>query len=135
DDDDGSDGGGEATDEGADDGSAEAGEPGGTLIWVHEQEPSDMHLDDPENNLSITSWILQSMYEGLYGVSSETTFIPELLAEEGEVVENDDGTTSINMVLRDGLTWSDGEPLTSEDVEFTYNVITEGCPAGDDGTI
>lgn len=135
DDDDGADGGGEATDEGTDDGSTEAGEPGGTLIWVHEQEPSDMHLDDPENNMSVTSWILQSMYEGLYGVSSETTFIPELLAEEGEVVENEDGTVSINFVLRDGLSWSDGEPLTSEDVEFTYNVITEGCPAEDDGTI
>lgn len=111
------------------------GSDGGTLIWVHEQEPSDMHLDDPANNLSITSWILQSMYEGLYGVSSETTFIPELLAEEAEVVENDDGTVDVNYTLRDGLTWSDGEPLTSADVEWWHNIITEGCPTEDDGTI
>lgn len=111
------------------------GTEGGTLIWVHEQEPSDMHLDNPENNLTATSWILQSMYEGLYGISSETTFIPELLAEEAEVVENEDGTSTINFTLRDGLTWSDGEPLTSADVEFNYNFIVEGCATEDDGTI
>ncbi len=111
------------------------GNTGGTLIWVHEQEPSDMHLDDPENNLSITSWILQSMVEGLYGVSSETEFIPELLDGEGEVVENDDGTVTINYTLRDGLSWSDGEPLTSADVEFWYQIVTEGCELDDDGSI
>jgi peptide/nickel transport system substrate-binding protein len=111
------------------------GTAGGTLIWVHEQEPSDMHLDDPENNLSITSWILQSMIEGLYGVSSETTFIPELLDGEAEVVENDDDTVTVNYTLREGLMWSDGEPLTSSDVEFWHNILTEGCDLDDDGTI
>ena len=54
---------------------------GGTLVWAHEQEPPNLHLDDPENNLTITSWILQSMQEGLYGVSGSTEFFPELLAE------------------------------------------------------
>jgi peptide/nickel transport system substrate-binding protein len=111
------------------------GTTGGTLIWVHEQEPSDMHLDDPENNLSITSWILQSMIEGLYGVSSETTFIPELIDGPAEVVENDDGTVDVNYTLRDGLTWSDGEPLTARDVEFWWEILSEGCEMEDDGTI
>jgi peptide/nickel transport system substrate-binding protein len=116
-------------------GDEPSGTEGGTLIWVHEQEPSDLHLDNPENNLTATSWILQSIYEGLYGISSETTFIPELLAEDGEVVENEDGSSTINFTLRDGLTWSDGEPLTSADVEFNYNFIVEGCATEADGTI
>jgi peptide/nickel transport system substrate-binding protein len=111
------------------------GETGGTLIWVHEQEPPDLHLDDPENNLSIASWIIQSMIEGLYGVSSETTFIPELLDGEADVVENDDGTVDVNYTLRDGLTWSDGEPLTSADVEWWWQILSEGCEMEDDGTI
>ena len=133
---DGGDEGAEGGDEGeAPEGPDPDGTAGGTLIWVHEQEPSDMHLDDPANNLSITSWILQSMYEGLYGVSAETTFIPELLAEEAEVVENEDGTVSVNFTLRDGLTWSDGEPLTSADVEWWHGILTEGCATEDDGTI
>ena len=125
----------------ADDPSEEPGEepsegtPGGTLIWVHEQEPSDLHLDNPENNLTATSWILQSMYDGLYGITSETTFFPELLAEEAEVVENEDGTFTLNYTLRDDLVWSDGEPLTSADVEFNYNFIVEGCTTEEDGSI
>jgi peptide/nickel transport system substrate-binding protein len=114
---------------------SEDGTQGGTLIWAHEQEPPDLHLDDPENNLSITSWIIQSMWEGLYGVSAATEFFPELLAQEGEVTENDDGSVSIDYTLRDGLTWSDGEPLTSEDVEFTWNILSEGCETEADGTI
>lgn len=122
-------------DPGEEPGEEPTGTPGGTLIWAHEQEPPDLHLDDPENNLTATSWIIQSMYEGLYGVSVDTTFFPELLAEEAEIVENDDGTFTLNFTLRDGLTWSDGEPLTSADVEFNYNVIVEGCTTEDDGTI
>jgi peptide/nickel transport system substrate-binding protein len=96
---------------------------GGTLVWAHEQEPPDLHLDDPTNNLSITSWIRQSMWEGLFGVSAATEFFPELLAAEPEVAENGDGSVTATFVLRDGLSWSDGEPLTAADVEYTYNML------------
>ncbi|HEY3485256.1 MAG TPA: hypothetical protein VGK49_07720, partial [Ilumatobacteraceae bacterium] len=85
------------------------GAEGGTLIWAHEQEPPDLHLDDPENNLSITSWIRQSMWEGLYGITASTEYFPELLAEEGVITENGDGSVTGTFVLRDGLTWSDGD--------------------------
>ncbi|MEO1060287.1 MAG: ABC transporter substrate-binding protein [Actinomycetota bacterium] len=112
----------------------EAGATGGTLIWAHEQEPPDLHLDDPNNNLSITSWIRSAMIEGLYGISGATEFYPELLAQEGEVVDNGDGTFTINYVLRDGLVWSDGTPLTAADVEYTWNIFSEGCTPEDDGT-
>ena len=43
-----------------------------------------MHLDDPKNNLSITSWIQQGMLDGLYGITASTEFFPEMLAEEGD---------------------------------------------------
>lgn len=113
----------------------EGGAEGGTLIWAHEQEPPDMHLDDPNNNLSITSWIRSALIEGLYGVSGATEYYPELLDGEATVTANDDGTVSIDYTLRDGLMWSDGTPLTSADVEYTYNIITEGCGREDDGSI
>lgn len=125
DDDAGDTGGGDTettTDDTAGEGGA-TGEGGGTLVWAHEQEPPDLHLDDPENNLSITSWIRQSMWDGLYGVSATNEFIPELLDGEGEVSENDDGTVTASLVLRDGLTWSDGEALTSDDVKYTYDMV------------
>lgn len=113
----------------------EDGSTGGTLIWAHEQEPPDLHLDDPNNNLSITSWMRSAMIEGLYGISGATEYFPELLAEEGVITQNDDGTVSIDFVLRDGLSWSDGTPLTSADVVYTHDIITEGCALDEDGSI
>jgi peptide/nickel transport system substrate-binding protein len=110
---------------------ASTGQEGGTLIWVHEQEPPDMHVDDPVNNLSITSWIRQSLLEGLYGNTGDIEFFPELLAEEGTVVENADGSATVDYVLRDGLTWSDGEPLTAADIEFTYRAMMAKDGAGE----
>jgi peptide/nickel transport system substrate-binding protein len=95
------------------------------LVWAHEQEPPDMHLDDPNNNLSITSWIRQSMWDGLYGITSSTEYFPELLADELEVVENEDGTVTFNGTLRDGLSWSDGTALTAQQVVDTYAIIME----------
>ncbi len=96
---------------------------GATLVWAHEQEPPDLHLDDPENNLSIASWIIQSMLDGLYGVTSTTEFFPELLASEGVITENGDGTITVDYVLRDGLVWSDGDDLTADDVKFTFDAF------------
>jgi len=113
----------------------EESDTGGTLIWAHEQEPPDMHLDDPNNNLSITSWIRSALIEGLYGISGATEYYPELLAEEAAVTENEDGTVTINYTLRDGLSWSDGTPLTTADVLYTHNILIEGCETEEDGSI
>jgi peptide/nickel transport system substrate-binding protein len=103
-----------------------AGGTDGTLIWAHEQEPPDLHLNDPNNGLSITSYLWQVMWEDLYGVTEDIQFYPELLADEAIVNDNGDGSATVSFRLRDGLGWSDGEALTSEDVKFTYDVIMEG---------
>lgn len=46
-----------------------------------------------------------------------------LIPTDGQLAESyslsDDGLV-LSMTLRDGLTWHDGEPLTSEDVKFSY---------------
>ncbi len=99
------------------------GASGGTLIWAHEQEPPDLHLDDPNNNLTTTSWTIQSMLDGLYGITASTEFFPELLAEEATITENGDGSVTGSFVLRDGLVWSDGDDLTSDDVKFYLDVV------------
>ncbi len=110
-----------------------AGAEGGTLVWAHEQEPPDLHLDDPENNLSITSWIRSALLEGLNGVSGATEYYPELLADEGELVTNDDGTVTGTFTMRDGLTWSDGDDLTADDVVWTFNMIMASDGVDEEG--
>ena len=112
---------------------APAAGDGGTLIWAHEQEPGDLHLDDPENNLSITSWIRSAMIEGLFGISGATEYYPELLADDGELTTNDDGTVTGTFTMRDGLSWSDGTALTADDVLFTFNSIMATDGETEDG--
>lgn len=129
----------EETDEvAADEPEPEIEAPGpepGTLVWVHDREPPDLHYDDPLNGLPITSWIRQSMLESLFGVDATLSHYPELLADEPELVEDEDGVVTISARLRDGLRWSDGEPLTADDVAYTHRILTEGCQLDPDGSV
>ena len=92
-----------------------------------------MHLDDPENNLSITSWIRSALLEGLYGVSGTTEYYPELLDGEAIVTDNDDGTATVDYTLRDGLVWSDGDDLTADDVKFTFDTFMAADGTDEEG--
>ena len=42
---------------------------------------------------------------------------------------------TIDYELRSDLVWSDGEPLTAEDVAYTHEILTEGCGRDPDGSI
>ncbi|MEO0539315.1 MAG: ABC transporter substrate-binding protein [Cyanobacteria bacterium P01_A01_bin.105] len=59
-------------------------------------------------------------FEGLIAENYATGEIEPALAESWQF--SDDGLT-LTYTLREGLQWSDGEPLTVDDVEFTYNQI------------
>ncbi len=115
----------------------ETGPTPGVLVWVHDQEPPDLHLDDPINGLPVTSWIREALLDSLFGVDSTISYFPELLAAEPEVTADGGGggPVVIDYRLRSGLSWSDGTPLTAADVEYTHNVIIEGCDTEPDGSI
>ena len=42
--------------------------------------------------------------------------------------------TSVKVTIRDGVKWSDGQPLTAEDVAFTYNLVKDNDALNDQGT-
>ncbi len=109
--------------------------PGGTLVWVHDEEPVSLHFDDPANQQAVTSWIRRPLLEGLYAVDADSEFYPSLLAEEADIVVNDDGSVTFDFVLRAGLRWSNGDSLTANDVAYTWSILSEGCRLDEDGTI
>lgn len=76
---------------------------------------------------STSSEVLALMYEGLISVDQTTSEIIPALAESWEISE--DGQT-ITYTLKEDLKWSDGEPLTVDDVVFTYNdlILNEEIP-------
>jgi len=70
-----------------------------------------------------------SMVEGLVTTNDRNTYIPVLAKqipteENGLVVRNEDGTIDMTWQLHEGVRWHDGEPLTSEDVCFTWQFVT-----------
>lgn len=66
---------------------------------------------------------------GTIGLCYETLFIYDpltneyipWLAESGEWTDD----TVYEVTIRDGITWADGEPLTAEDVKFTFEIGQE----------
>jgi peptide/nickel transport system substrate-binding protein len=70
-----------------------------------------------------------SMVEGLVTTDENNTYIPVLAREipseeNGQIVENADGTIAMTWRLQEGVRWHDGEPFTSEDVCFTWRFVT-----------
>jgi len=61
---------------------------------------------------------------GPEGVESAGGIIPWL----GESFEYNADFTGITIKIRDGVTWSDGEPFTANDVVFTVNMLKENAP-------
>ena len=53
-----------------------------------------------------------------------------VVTKDYEIVENDDGTVSYYFVLKNGIQFSDGEPLTMEDVLFNYYVYLDPVYTG-----
>ena len=66
---------------------------------------------------------LHFLFESLYYLNIfDGEMTPWLAADQPEY---SDDFTSVTVKLRDGITWSDGEKLTADDVVFTVNMIKE----------
>ncbi|MFY0542952.1 ABC transporter substrate-binding protein [Brevibacillus sp. H7] len=57
-------------------------------------------------------------YRGLLSYGDDQTIIPELAAEYRVELQN--GKPVVVLTLRQGAVWSDGKPVTADDVLFTY---------------
>lgn len=53
-----------------------------------------------------------------------------VVVKDYEIVENSDGTVTYNFVLKNGIQFSDGHPLTMEDVLFNYYVYLDPVYTG-----
>ena len=58
---------------------------------------------------------------------------PDCAEELVEGEENEDGTVTYTYTLRDGITWSDGQPVTAGDFEFAWKRAADPATASDYG--
>ncbi len=95
---------------------------GKTVTVAFSQEP-DL-LSGLFSSMSFAQWITQGILVGLGTWDANNNFIPELAVEVPSAANGGvsaDGLT-ITWHLKPCLYWSDGEPLTSADVKFTWQV-------------
>lgn len=84
-------------------------------------DPTNLNIYAPGVSRSGTG-LHQVGYEYLFYYNLQTgEFIPWL----AESYEYNDDFTALTVKLRDGVTWSDGEPFTADDVVFTYDLLRE----------
>ncbi|MPZ79212.1 MAG: ABC transporter substrate-binding protein [Actinophytocola sp.] len=108
---------------------ADGGDPGGDAAGdgsyprAETLFTSGTQWGPPSNWNPIMNWTYAT---GTVGLVYETLFLYDPLTDEFEpwLAEKGDWTddTTYEVTLRDGLTWSDGKPITAEDVVFTVNL-------------
>lgn len=99
---------------------------GNTITVGAPQEPSILNPYITGGDQAVTSDVTNGVLQQLMQVTPDLSnlnesFQPVLLEETPEVVSEDPFV--LEMRLREGITFSDGEALTSDDVRFTYETV------------
>jgi peptide/nickel transport system substrate-binding protein len=108
-------------------GAAPTAKTGGVLNAMHREDPPSLSIHE-EATIS-TNWPIMPCYNNLVlfnplrGQESPATIIGEL-AEKW--AWRDDGKTLV-FTLRKGVRWHDGQPFSSRDVKYTFDLV-RGAP-------
>jgi peptide/nickel transport system substrate-binding protein len=97
---------------------------GGTVVFVIPEEPANLnhYLADA----AIVRQVADAVVKGLVDVNEDGDYVPELAAElptlqNGGISED---YLTITWKLKPGLKWSDGTPITSDDIKFTWEAVS-----------
>lgn len=93
---------------------------GGTLRFNGSQSPKSYNAYIDNN--TYTKMTFDLMYENLIAVDAETLEFEPSLARHWAV--SDDGR-EYTFVLDERAMWSDGEPITADDVKWTFDVVMD----------
>lgn len=90
---------------------------GGRILMGSIGEPSNLipYLASDSASQDVAQWLYTAPLE-----YDKDLNIVKLAAESWEVLE---GGTFMRFKLREGIKWQDGEPLTADDVTFTYKLM------------
>ena len=94
--------------------AVEAQERGGVMTYGRYAD--SLFLDPVLNDANVDIWILSNMYDTLLLPSADGKSVEPGLATKWEVA--DDGL-SVTLTLRDGAMFSDGTPITTDDVVWS----------------
>jgi peptide/nickel transport system substrate-binding protein len=102
-------------------GRAESAVPNAVLVVSQEQQASWVRNFNPLLPVGVSRWPAGGgIYEPLLIWNTVTeTYVPWLATSYAWI----DGATTLTVTLRDGVRWSDGQPLVAGDVVFTFDLL------------
>lgn len=107
-------------------GVAQAQEPT-TLVIGWEQEPP---LLNPRSDMAFAGLMDEFYGRGVWDWDVNRQIYPIMVEEipspdNGLVTTNDAGNTVVTYKLREGMQWSDGEPITADDCMFWHDIMMD----------
>ena len=98
---------------------------GGSFRMARNEEPLSLDPIIPSDNGSI--WVIYQMFDQLTTVNEDSSGIAPSIAESWEI--SPDGTL-YTFVIRQGVTFHDGSPMTMEDVVFSLERVFDPKGSG-----
>ena len=102
-------------------GGGQQGGGGNSIVTALDQEPAILNPLLSEGQLQVTYDAVAGILEAPMTIQPDLSYqprlaeaLPELVSENPQIVE---------YKLKEGLTWSDGKPLTSEDAKWTFEQV------------
>jgi len=95
---------------------------GGTVLFGDEQEPTILNSFLIDGNSAVTSKVTTNIWPGVYRLNPQFGHDPYLLDGEAEFTED---PFTVTYTLRDDAVWSDGTPITVDDVIYTFETIVD----------
>jgi peptide/nickel transport system substrate-binding protein len=93
----------------------------GTVIFIHEQEPPSLRGGWVDNNLFATGLVTNNIWHGGQIYDSGARLQLRLFASKPRLVSRSPQTISFE--YRDTAVWSDGRPVTCDDLQATWRVF------------
>lgn len=123
----------ESTDSGSSESAAPVGDQVLSVCLASEPASLDPALNSAVDGATMINHLFSGLAKWGQDASGNLELQPDCAEELVEGVVNDDGTVTYTYTLKDGLTWSDGQPVTAGDFVFAWNRAISPETAADYG--
>jgi peptide/nickel transport system substrate-binding protein len=89
-----------------------------SMSWAFEQEFSSYNLNTPDGGMQANLVVLNGVLSGFYQFGPDGTIIPN--TDFGRYQKIADSPLTVRYVISDKAVWSDGVPISCEDVVFAW---------------
>ena len=102
-----------------------------SICLASEPDTLDPALNSAVDGATMCAHLFSGLAKWSQDAEGKLILVPDAAEELVEGVVNEDGTVTYTYTLRDGMKWSDGEPVTANDFEFSWNRAASVALSGD----